>query len=48
MKPGLSTLDVAILVHAMLLRSEQKQPDLKLKTWPEQLLSSSMLAFALG
>jgi hypothetical protein len=33
-----STLGVDILVYAMQFHSKSKQPDLKLKTWPKQLL----------
>jgi hypothetical protein len=44
-----SILDVAVLVYAMQLRSEQKRPNLKLKTWPEQTLGLLPLgAFALS
>jgi hypothetical protein len=49
MKPGPSfqTLDVGVLVYARQLRSLQKQPDLKLKTRPKQILGYLPLAFTL-
>ncbi len=42
-----STLDVGVLVRAMQFHSEQKQPNLELKTRPKQLLDCLPLAFAL-
>ncbi len=36
-----------MFVYAMQLHSIQKQADLKLKTWPKQLLGSLPLTFAL-
>jgi hypothetical protein len=43
-----STLNVGMLAHAVQLRSEElKQPNLKLKTRPKQLLGSRPLVFLL-
>ncbi len=41
-----STIDVGVLVYDTQLQSKQKQTNLKLKTWPEQLLGSLPLSFA--
>ncbi len=38
---------MAVRVYAMQLHLQQKQPNLKLKTWPKQLLGYLPLAFAL-
>jgi hypothetical protein len=38
---------VGMLIYAMQLHSKQKQPNLKLKTWHKQLLSSLLLSFVL-
>jgi hypothetical protein len=42
-----STLDEDVLVSPMKLLSSQKQPNLKLKTQPKQLLGYLLLAYAL-
>ena len=42
-----TTLDVGVNVYDMQLPSQQKQPNLKLKTQPKQLLGYLLLAFAL-
>ncbi len=42
-----STLDVAVLVYALQMHSQQKQPNLKLKSWSKQLLGYLPLAFTL-
>ncbi len=39
------TLDMGILVHAKQIHSWQKQPNLKKKSWAEQLIGSLLLAF---
>ncbi len=44
---GFSTLDVAVLVYAMQLSLQQKQPNLKLKTQPKLLLGYPPLVFVL-
>jgi hypothetical protein len=46
-RAAFSTLDVGVLVFAVQLRSEQKRPNLKLKTRPWQLLGSLPLTFTL-
>jgi hypothetical protein len=43
----LSTLDLEVLVYVTQLHSQQQQPNLKLKTWPKQLLGYLQLAFGL-
>jgi hypothetical protein len=43
--PEFSTLDVGILVYAIQLYSLQKRPNLKLKTWPQQLFRWSQISF---
>jgi hypothetical protein len=42
-----TTLDVGMNVYDMQLPSQPKQPNLKLKTQPKQLLGYLLLAFAL-
>jgi hypothetical protein len=42
-----STLNVDLLVHLTQLDLRQKRPNLKLKTWPRQLLGDLPLAFRL-
>jgi hypothetical protein len=42
-----STLDEAVLAYAMQLHSSLKQPNLKLKTRPKQVLGYLMLAYGL-
>ncbi len=42
-----STIGVVVLIYATQLHSRQKQPNLKLITWPKQLLGSLPLDFAL-
>ncbi len=43
-----SILDVGVLVFAMQLHSQQKQPNLILKIWPKLLLGYKLLAFMLS
>jgi hypothetical protein len=42
-----STLDVGVLANAVQWPSLQKQPNLKLKSQPKQLMASLLLAFTL-
>jgi hypothetical protein len=42
-----STLDIGIWMYAMQFHSLQKQPNLKFKSHPKQLLGYHPLAFAL-
>jgi len=42
-----STLDDGRLYYVMQLQSKQTQPNLRLKTWPKQLLDYLLLAFTL-
>jgi hypothetical protein len=42
-----STLGVRMLVNVLQLHSSQKQPNLKLKSWPKQLLGFFLLALEL-